>query len=712
MRITRPVAVVAALGVAVTTVVPASSSHAAPVVPASTSAEPTIEWTAPTLDLDLPDDVRSTAVIEPDATNRGSIRSSKNLCTQPPVNDATGDGTSFDIVRHELTGDCSTWTLTTTFQRPVDVSKLDTWVMQIGYPSFNRDCRGMNRAVFATVENGRLQASVYATPGCDSALWTRLGAAEVRRPTPSSLAVSFPAMYLGYASVFTWWAGVDRVGEGGFDAAPNKGWVRARVTPGPVTDLSLIADNPNMYDLTYTPPERGATYVTAELTRRGHRTVSIPITGTGNIEYLRDLEPGDYTVTMYGWNGPVRGAPARTRFIVPDPLGTVARSQPGLAVAVHARSSSTDEEARSAGGATLESGGVDAARLTPRSCDQKNVNDVAGDGPVDIAQISITSDCTTYRVVITTHQPFQDDQLRRLGLALGPVVEGNGDGCDGMMGVILVEPASGGLSADYWNLQGCNLFTRQSVAVERLSSASVAVTFSRRLFGFNTDDFPGFRWQAFAASRSSAQVDNAPGFPTVALDGLYPPAVSAATTADGTRIEVGWRSSVDSWSAAEFVSRFEARYREVGGRWSRTYRLGGNVRDWWITDAVPGRTYEISVTAIGPLGRRLAPIVTVRHFAPPGPVTNVRSTLSNGQLVVHFDLPTDTGGHRSFEVEAYVRTDENHSFGASRTSRTSFTLVRVPDTPVTVFLRAYRYRGRQYFGSDFVALRIPVPPPA
>jgi hypothetical protein len=274
---------------------------------------------------DWPSRPSSASSSTPAPTHRSSAepRSAADDCDQPEVLDTRRDGKPFDIVRTELSGDCDTWTLTTTLGRPLAVSRLNYWAMEIDLDGSRRTgCRGTDRLVFGRADGARIRASIYATTDCAANTWTLLGTAPVQRPDPRSLRVSFSGFYLEGAETFEWWVNIDALGDGGFDAVPNAGTIRAWGRPGLLLDLAIERYDPWTMRLTWMPP-----ISTAEVPLRYVMTISKDGGPDTEVErrrprqrehWLRRLAPGRYTVSIAAANPLLTGPSARLTIIVPE----------------------------------------------------------------------------------------------------------------------------------------------------------------------------------------------------------------------------------------------------------------------------------------------------------------------------------------------------------------------------------------------------------
>jgi hypothetical protein len=348
--------------------------------------------------------------------------------------------------------------------------------------------------------------------------------------------------------------------------------------------------------------------------------------------------------------------------------------------------------------------GTDRSRR-PTTCDQVTVRDAGGDGPIDITSVEITSNCRDVRFLVTTAQPIQSSRLRRFGITFGDVDNRPRSGCDGMERLLLVEPVGGVLSGSFHFLTGCTYSTGTPVTVERPSANSIAVTVQRNALNSGAHDIAAFRWQAFTVDAASGDVDAAPEFAAAAWDAGAKPRFSARSSADGRSVDIAMDIN------PPVARSYEVRYRMVGGRWSPVRRVAFNDRDVSISGLTPGGRYEIAVAARSTVGRGAPQIETVRHYAPPGPISITGVTLADSLLTVTFDLPTDTGGYKGTLARLSLITDDGEVRSLRSPSDGIAELRLPPPPPFTVYARFSGATRTSWHDSDVTTLRVTELPP-
>jgi hypothetical protein len=249
---------------------------------------------------------------------------SPTSCDQEILVDTRGDGRPFDIISHELTSDCSTWTFTTRLAKRLDVSRLNVWELDFNIDGKPTGCRGVDRLMLAFEDNGRLQGYFVAVPRCESTSWSTLAVVPVRRPDDRTLKVTFDSTAIAHARRFSWWAAIDAVGDGGVDFAPNKGFVPAFVPPSAPTGLTPTVVGTKMQFSWTAPAGWRAPELSYEFTIQRVDDPDAPPTTrrtSKRVLQLGRLERGTYAVFVRAINGDKIGPPARTTITLPQ-VGT------------------------------------------------------------------------------------------------------------------------------------------------------------------------------------------------------------------------------------------------------------------------------------------------------------------------------------------------------------------------------------------------------
>ena len=249
---------------------------------------------------------------------------SPTSCDQEILVDTRGDGRPFDIISHQLTSDCSTWTFTTRLAKRLDVSRLNVWELDFNIDGKPTGCRGVDRLMLAFTDNGRLQGYLVAVPRCESTSWSTLAVVPVRRPDDRTLQVTFDSSAIAHARRFSWWAAIDAVGDGGVDFAPNKGFVPAFVPPPAPTALTPSGDGTKVQFSWIAPAGWPRTELSYEFTMQRLDDNDAPPTARRTSKRsvnLGRLDQGTYTVSVRAVNGDKISPPARTTITWPQ-VGT------------------------------------------------------------------------------------------------------------------------------------------------------------------------------------------------------------------------------------------------------------------------------------------------------------------------------------------------------------------------------------------------------
>jgi hypothetical protein len=256
-----------------------------------------------------------------DSSARVALSPVSGRCDQPTIADPRGDGRVIDIVSTSLTSDCGDWTITTTFARPIDISRLDAWWLHLApRGAVGKGCRGAHFMMVAFVERGRPTGYVLHTPTCRVNDWTTWASARIEQPNSRTLRTTIAGSTFGQPQQFRWRTGADATKTRGWDDAPDTGWVDA--VPGAQAWLRTMKVSINRFVSTARLDWDGSWHrsirYTLTITENGGppTTVWLPDT-TATDHTLTDLTPGStYDVSLTAWVRGVEGGTAR--FTMPE----------------------------------------------------------------------------------------------------------------------------------------------------------------------------------------------------------------------------------------------------------------------------------------------------------------------------------------------------------------------------------------------------------
>lgn len=260
----------------------------------------------------------------PGRSSRAGVSPVSGHCDQPTVTDRRGDNRRLDVVSSTLTSDCSDWTITTTFARPIDRSRLGVWWLDLDHDgAVGKGCNGATFMMLAFVEHGRLAGYVLHTPSCRVNAWTTWALATVDQPDSRTLRTTITGSSFRQGPGLRWRTGADATGPGGTDVAPNTGWVRF-VEPPPTVGMPPLKISFNPFDSSTTVDWDISTtrMVTFDMTLSENsgppEPVEIPRTASGSHTLFGLTPDSTYEVTVRAL---VRGVVVDTesaRFTVPE----------------------------------------------------------------------------------------------------------------------------------------------------------------------------------------------------------------------------------------------------------------------------------------------------------------------------------------------------------------------------------------------------------
>lgn len=258
---------------------------------------------------------------EPDAVEPPlDVRASSGACDQAELTDRQRDNRVFDIVGVRITSDCRTWTVTTRLARPIDAARLNVWEFDIDIDDGRDGCKDIDRIIVAERIGRAWSGRMLVTPRCSSATWTTLSAVPVTQVDDSTLQVTFTSRSIGNARRFGWRAVVDATGEGGTDAAPDRGFRRAWVPPTQPTERTAWVKDSNVV-ISWEPPiwswTASMTYDVRIVRVDGSLAARILTARNQRSATFRDLNDGVYTATISARLGPFTGTPGTVRFSIP-----------------------------------------------------------------------------------------------------------------------------------------------------------------------------------------------------------------------------------------------------------------------------------------------------------------------------------------------------------------------------------------------------------
>lgn len=306
--------------------------------------------------------------------------------------------------------------------------------------------------------------------------------------------------------------------------------------------------------------------------------------------------------------------------------------------------------------------GAPAARVEAaptRVCIRESVTDIAGDGDIDIAAITVASDCRRLTFTLTTHAPFTDSDLDSWVIAIGPMVYPR-HGCNGMSRLIYAfGRPGGGLGSVEQEVSACNdTFGDSPATVRRLSPTSISVTVSPMVYDFSLTE--SFRWQSSTFSTRGSDPDTAPRFASIAARRFVPLRVEATHTADRQALAVTWTPDIEDHG---LIDRFDVQYRNGTGPWSKVKRHGGRERATELRGLTPGGIYTIRVAAVVRGTRSPWKNVKIRYFTPPSAPQNLRIVPHHSGYAIASDAPASDGGRPIQNYEYAVKWAGGTSWG-------------------------------------------------
>lgn len=318
-----------------------------------------------------------------------------------------------------------------------------------------------------------------------------------------------------------------------------------------------------------------------------------------------------------------------------------------------------------------------------RVCIRESITDVAGDGDIDIAGITVASDCKRLTFTLTTHAPFTDSDLDSWVIAFGPVAYPR-VGCNGMTGLIYVAGRpGGGLGSGVQEVSACNdVFGNAPATARRISPTSISVSVTRTMSGLSVAE--SFRWQSSTFSTRGSDPDTSPRFASIAATRVVPLLVEATHTADRQALAISWTPTIEHHN---LIDHFDVQYRNGSGPWSKVNRLGGRERSTELSGVTPGGMYTIRVAAVVRGSRSPWRNVKIRYVTPPSVPRNLRVTASRSDHMIVWDPPASNGGRPISEYEYVGLWNDVRIEGVVDARRRSIT-IDPRFLPVTYWVRA------------------------
>lgn len=265
----------------------------------------------------------------------------------------------------------------------------------------------------------------------------------------------------------------------------------------------------------------------------------------------------------------------------------------------------------------------------PSPCDQEPQLDAAGDGDIDIASVTITSNCRNkVEITLTTHQPFTDADLDAWFVLIG----NENSACPGasIAFVAEVHPFWGLNAAWYPVTADCRLDLPRSSTVRRLSDRSLRITDTEAI-----SPEGGYSWFSYTRAVGGDRTDGASRFNVLAQPRLIRPDIQLTPAYDG-------RSLTVAWGTAQRPTRVDYQYRRRGRKWSPV--RSSTASAFTIRGLTPNATYEVRVAAATRFARSEWATRRLRTVAPIGPVRNVSARWTPDGLAVSFAPPASNGG--------------------------------------------------------------------
>jgi hypothetical protein len=324
---------------------------------------------------------------------------------------------------------------------------------------------------------------------------------------------------------------------------------------------------------------------------------------------------------------------------------------------------------------------VEATRA--RVCIRESITDVAGDGDIDIAAITVASDCKRLTFTLTTHAPFTDSDLDSWVIAFGPVAYPR-VGCNGMTGLIyVVGRPGGGLGSGVQEVSACNnVFGNRPATVRRTSPTSISVSATRTAWDVPLAET--FRWQSSTFSTRGSDADSAPRFASIAAVRFVPLRLEATHTTDRRALAVTWNPVMEHH---DLIDHFDVQYRNGAGPWLKVNRLGGRERSTELSGLAPGGVYTIRVAAVVRGSRSPWKNVKVRYVTPPSVPQNLRETPSRFGHAIVWDPPASNGGRPISEYQ-YVALWNGVRIDGVVEARRRTIVIDPRFLPVTYWVRA------------------------